>query len=206
MGRAAQDRVEPEEFFPVDLNVLVQLLGWSVQQVSMVGHTGTAEPLVARCIRAEKKIVLLASLPEPVKRYTLAHELGHAVLHSEIPDCNASSRPRLLSMLSNSTRYPNAQYSEIERQAEVFARELLMPERAVRRQFSQFFGVHQLHGFSETCRGFTPQAQRDRSVDVRQVAEEIANSRGTSGSSLADFFGVSGRAMSKRLVELCLVY
>lgn len=206
LGLAGEDRLDPEEFFPVDTRLLVDLVEWTLQEVTMVGHTSWGEPLIARSIRAKTVIMLLSSLSEESKRYTLAHELGHVLLHTEIPDCNAGHLPRVLSMLSASDRKRKVQYSDIEKEAEIFARELLMPERAVRRHFRKLFGVDQLHASSGVARKFAPHAQQDRSVKLRATAKEFAKWSNSSGLSLAEFFGVSPRAMSNRLIGLYLVY
>lgn len=206
LGRAAEDRVEPEDFFPVDTRLLVDLVGWTLEEVTMVGYTSWGEPLAARSIRAETIIMLLSSLSEEAKRFSLAHELGHVLLHTEIPDCNAGNVPRMLSMLHVSDKKRKVEYSGIEREAEIFARELLMPERAVRRHFRQLFSVDQFRASSELGEKLAPRANRNSPGNRRDVAEEIAKWSNSSTISLADFFGVSRRAMSSRLTGLYFVY
>jgi hypothetical protein len=205
-GLTPEDRLAPEQFFPVDPRVLTQLLGWTVETVSMVGHTTSLEELTAKCIKDKKKIILLSSLSEEAKRYTLAHELGHVLLHTETPDCNAGVRPRVISMLSASDRKSRTEYSDIEREAEIFARELLMPERAVRRHFCQLFAIDRIRTSSPDARKFAPDAHDQKIVERREVASVIAGWKNSSAPSLVEFFGVSRKAMANRLIGLYLVY
>jgi Zn-dependent peptidase ImmA (M78 family) len=204
--RSPEQRIEAEQFFPVNTRALVQLLGWTLEQVSMVGYASSGEPLAAKCIRGEKKIILLSTLADEQKQFSLAHELGHVLLHAEIPDCNAGSLPRVLSMLAASKKKRTEDFSEIEREAEVFARELLMPERAVRRQFRTLFGVDRLRAASGSTARFAPRSHRQHSVDVRDVAQELAKWANPGARSLAQFFGVGSKAISSRLIGLSLVY
>lgn len=213
----AAQRILPSQFFPVDVRVLIQLAGWKVEQVSMVGHTSTYEPVAARCSKPEKTITLLSTLPDEVKRYTLAHELGHALLHAEIPDCNGGSLPRVMSMLSASSRGRGNDFGPLEREAEIFARELLMPEKAVRHHFRQLFRVDKIDASSGFAAQFA-QAPRDKgrgrsSFGVenarkqrKEVAEALATWRGSPDACLAEFFGVSRAAMASRLIGFQLVF
>jgi Zn-dependent peptidase ImmA (M78 family) len=200
-------RVEPEQFFPVDAKAIVQLLGWTLEQVSSVGHAANGDPLAAKCVKAEKKILLLSTLPDDAKRFTLAHELAHVCLHTNIPDCNGGNNlPRVLSMLSASKRHQGTEYSDIEREAEVYARELLMPERAIRRHFHHLFSTDQLRASSALAAKFAPRSHKTWPINPRAVADEIANWTTTSRPSMTQFFGVSTRAMAGRLLGLHLIY
>lgn len=199
-------KVDPEQFFPVEPRGLLDSIGWTVEQVAMVGFTSTGEEILAKCIKANKTILVLGTLADDVKRYTVAHELGHVLLHTDIPDCNGGSLPRVQSMRAAAKKDRRDDFPAIEREAEIFARELLMPERAVRRHFAKLFGVDQLRAASPTTAKYLPQRQSKRVKDVREVAQEIARWTGPSGTSLAHFFGVSAKSMSSRLVGFSLVF
>lgn len=67
------------------------------------------------CYRRLKAIHINCDLPEALQRYTCAHELGHAVLHKGVPT------PFL-------KRHTLFSVEKIERQANTFAVELLMPD------------------------------------------------------------------------------
>jgi hypothetical protein len=109
-------------------------------------------------------------------------------------------------MRSASNRREGIEFSAIEREAEVFARELLMPERAVRRQFRLLFGVEQLRAGSALAAKYIPAARGGRSQDLRALASQIAGWSNSEQLSIASFFGVSVRSMSSRLIGLSLVY
>jgi Zn-dependent peptidase ImmA (M78 family) len=79
-------------------------------------------------VPAERRIVLHAGEPPPRRRFTLAHELGHWVCqvlegHAAPVYCRAPD------LAPDSDR-------QLEREANVFAAELLMPEPAVRDAFA----------------------------------------------------------------------
>jgi len=198
-----------EDFFPVDVRLLVKLSGWSVDEVGMVGYTPSNEQILAKCVKAEKRIVLLANQPKERKRYTLAHELGHILLHTAIPECNGGSSKalyRVVSTLPSSRSRPQDEYSRIEREAEVYAREILMPERAVKRHFAKAIGKPHIRAASAVAITFAPLAHRASPVDPRAAADEIATYSASHGVlSLATFFGVSVSSMAIRLNELSLV-
>jgi hypothetical protein len=205
LGITEQQRVEPEQFFPVEPRVLLREIGWTLDQVDMVGHTSSGEEILAKCIKAEKRILVLGSLLDDVKRFTIAHELGHVRLHTDIPECNGGSLPRVQSMRSAAKKDRRDDFPVIEREAEVFARELLMPEKAVRHHFLKLFGLAQLRAASSASARFAPRAHKNRTKNVRDVAQEISKWASPSARSIADFFGVSPKSMSSRLLGLSLV-
>ncbi len=67
------------------------------------------------CYRRLKAIHINYDLPEALQRYTCAHELGHYILHKVVPT------PFL-------KRHTLFSVEKIERQANTFAVELLMPD------------------------------------------------------------------------------
>lgn len=205
-GLDVEQRVEPEEFFPVEPQRLIELQGWTISSVAMVGHTTTGEEVAAKCDANEKKITILCTLSPEAARYTLAHELGHVLMHGDIPNCDGGRRPRVLSMLGASKRNNAVQYSETEREAEIFARELLMPERALRRQFRALFGADELRAGAASTRRFAPNADSSANNDLRAFARDLAKYDHGSGRSLCEFFGVSASAIASRLIGLQLVY
>ncbi len=201
MGIGAQERIEPEDFFPVNPKlILKEILQWDVQAVAMVGHEPTGEEMIAKCIKEERRILLRSGLSDAVARYTLAHELAHVRLHS-------ANHPRSITMLDTSQRDRAVTPSDIEREAEVFARELLMPAKAVRLHFMRLFGISKMRAASDIAARFAPHAHEERPVDVRVTAREIAECHGSRATpSLVEFFGVSTKSMASRLMGLYLVY
>ncbi len=62
---------------PIPLDDIARLLGFAVATYHASAHPGTLGYLEP----GEDLIFLRAGLPEPVRRFTLAHELGHALMH-----------------------------------------------------------------------------------------------------------------------------
>ena len=205
-GTGTQQRIEPEEFFPVDPKLILQSLGWTVDPVTDVGYFSFDKPLAAKCLTNEKKIMLLSTLPRPVQRFTLAHELAHVRLHLDTPEHGGGNLPRTLSMASGRKGPKPEKQIDIEREAEIFARELLMPAKAVRRQFRKLFGVDQLRAASGAVARLAPTASKKPPVSAHAAAYELAEYQTESAISLTRFFGVGVKAMGSRLVGLCLVY
>ena len=134
----------PDAATPVD--TLARLLGLDVATFDAALHPGVwgyLEP-------GEDLVFLRAGLPEAARRFTLAHEIGHAVLHREhgpaavitgAPDSHIPSGGEPLDAcqgsdvespdLSDETLQSGQMYSAravVEREANAFAVELLMPE------------------------------------------------------------------------------
>jgi IrrE N-terminal-like domain len=81
-------------------------------------------------IPAERRVCLNASEPRERQRFTLAHELGHWICQY-LEGKTAPVYCRAADVHSE----PTAADRALEREANVFAAELLMPEDAVRRRF-----------------------------------------------------------------------
>lgn len=77
-----------------------------------------------------------ANHPEPRQRFTMAHELGHYLLHENEAVHFDKQRPGY-SVLLRSTE-TESMNPEIEREANLFAAELLMPETFVLEAVRQF--------------------------------------------------------------------
>jgi hypothetical protein len=103
---------------PVPVDAIAEdLLGLSVEEADELDCSGLLLP-------AERRIVVNAGEPEPRRRFTLAHELGHWVCqvlvgHAAPVYCRAEV-------------VGVGEGKALEREANVFAAELLMPESAVR--------------------------------------------------------------------------
>jgi Zn-dependent peptidase ImmA (M78 family) len=114
--------------FPVPVESIAEdLLGLRVERVAM-DCSGMLLP-------AERRILVNADEYEPRQRFTIAHELGHWVCQClegtvEPVYCRADE-------VDESARL-------LEREANVFAAELLMPEEAVRASGENRFGVSDL--------------------------------------------------------------
>jgi hypothetical protein len=103
---------------PVE-SIAEDLLGLSVEEVEL--------DVSGMLVPAERRILVNASESEPRRRFTIAHELGHWVCQClEGTSAPVYCRPKDVSRAADRA---------LEREANVFAAELLMPEDAVREEF-----------------------------------------------------------------------
>ncbi len=106
----------PDLPVPVD-SIAEDLLGLYVEESDDLECSGLLVP-------AERRVVLRAGEPAARRRFTLAHELGHWVCQVK-EGHHAPVYCRAVDMAPAADR-------SLEREANVFAAELLMPELAVR--------------------------------------------------------------------------
>jgi Zn-dependent peptidase ImmA (M78 family) len=109
----------PDLPVPVE-SIAEDLLGLYVEQADDLDCSGLLLP-------AERRVVLRADEPESRQRFTLAHELGHWV-------CQVKEGHEAPIYCRAADVVPTAGRS-LEREANVFAAELLMPEPVVREEF-----------------------------------------------------------------------
>jgi hypothetical protein len=121
--RADELRVRYLELFggddlPVPVEkIAVDLLGLDVRETDELEVSGMLLP-------ASRTIWLNATEPEPRRRFTLAHELGHWVCQ-----CLEGTAAPVMCRPKDVTE---SALRAVEREANIFAAELLMPEPAVR--------------------------------------------------------------------------
>jgi Zn-dependent peptidase ImmA (M78 family) len=109
---------------PVD-EIAEDLLGLSVGEADELDVSGLLLP-------AQREIWLNgreARESPGRRRFTLAHELGHWICH-----CLAG-RTAPMYCRSDQVGLPNGEVRQLEREANVFAAELLMPERLIRKSY-----------------------------------------------------------------------
>lgn len=142
------------------------------------------------------------SFPRPVQTFTLAHELGHMVLHPPM----RLHRDRPVDGGNNSARR-----SPVEREADEFAAFFLMPEQLLREHFyrsflTDRFDLNEATAFalnrSNLCDVLTQ--WRSRRHGARILAKAI-HFNGHFLEPLFRRFGVSPEAMAIRLEELDLL-
>ncbi|MDQ7843807.1 MAG: ImmA/IrrE family metallo-endopeptidase [Armatimonadota bacterium] len=160
---------------PVDVEGLAEALGYPVRWRALpAGQRGGIEGGPDRPV-----LVLNREYPfrsDAERRWAVAEELAHAVLgHSALVASEAPGQPPVIREPARALQ---------EREARVFAAELLMPAGAVRRAFEQ--------AQTSILRALGPE-ERARAVD-RVVGD------------LAEQFRVSRQAMRLRLTELELLF
>lgn len=141
--------------------------------------------------------------------FTLAHEVGHWVLHKSVIEAAHSqgnlfdTRPReWVTLHRDLSNGGGRRVAPEEWQANRFATHLLMPDNLVRQQFAARFGGRPA-SLQDTSGGFplSPQGY----ATTRDYAVAIAGRMFSGMVSLSAEFGTSRLAMAIRLEELRLV-
>lgn len=145
-----------------------------------------------------KAVGISRNFPRHVQNFTLAHELGHALLHKQ----SVIHRDRPLDGTSGGVREP------IEQQADKFATYFLMPKKQVKTLFHELFSmdkftVNEDNIFALTGKDLkTFRSEHRTPRDLSRFVASVEYLNGTPFKSLADVFNVSVEAMAIRLEEL----
>lgn len=199
-----------DEFYPLHVEALVPVLtGWRVERVPFI----FGETVHGQCdFEGQRILVPIDVQSDERARFSLAHELAHVLLHRRNPQACGTGQYR---GQPRSVRYLTSKPPDValEREADRFATELLMPSKAVRKQFNERYGTDRIWSGSSTVRqALAYEAKRPRFSDpatpsVLQAAAALAGyTSDTSRASLTTYFGVSRTALAIRLVELELIY
>jgi hypothetical protein len=133
----------------LDIRKALHLSGYELIFESGLGHDPRTQIEVAGLIDRDAKVVRCSlQFLEPYQRFTLAHELGHAVLH---PDAGGIHRDRPLDGAKRA-REPG------EWEADRFAAFFLMPAKLLRECFFQRFGTECFRG--RQAKWFTRRTRR----------------------------------------------
>lgn len=193
----AMDMIDPEA-------VIRKVLGYSFADTDSLGIHAIGNDLVeiAGMIDKDRQwIGISPNFPDEVKRFTMAHELGHAILHKQA--VQHRDRP-----FDGSILIPKDAF---EKQADKFAAYFLMPGKQVSKVFQFIFGAPKLYINESSVLALgmgNIHALRAKCKDRRGFADVIAKTELYGGkpiNSLAKIFGVSAGAMAVRLIELDLV-
>jgi Zn-dependent peptidase ImmA (M78 family) len=151
--------------------------------------------------REGRRVSVSRSFRPNVRRFTAAHELGHAVMH----EGTLLHRDRPL----DGTRFAR---ETIEVEADRFAAYFLMPKNLVKKRFAKVFCVKDKFLASENALFAFGQEEIRKSVEncrtVRELARNLAKTNHYNGRafpSLAEQFNVTIEAMAIRIEELELI-
>ena len=117
---------------PVNLGPVLDKYGLSAYNVRFDGLPDVAGAFD----RSEKAIYINETDPQTRKIFTLAHELGHYFLHSDV-ERDVLFRERTMV----------GHREVIEREADCFAAEILMPEAAIRKYWTVAESIQQMADF-----------------------------------------------------------
>lgn len=131
--RVRYHRLFAAEELPVPVEAIAEdLLGLHVEEADTLDCSGLLLP-------AERRVILNGAEPPPRRRFTLAHELGHWVCQV-LEGYAAPVYCRAADVAPTADR-------RLEREANVFAAELLMPEPAVRGEWLRAASCAELAGW-----------------------------------------------------------
>lgn len=121
---------------PVQVEALIENMGLGLERTALAndisGHI-KREPDGHYIIRVNE------GEHEYRQRFTMAHELGHFILHKSILERTGGINDNTMYRADRSAPAYNADINEIhERQANSFAANLLMPDEAVREKWMEF--------------------------------------------------------------------
>lgn len=191
---------------PIDIldpTLALKLIGYDCEVEETLGQFYIDRKMVevAGTINGPSKQVRISrQFPQNVRSFTLAHELGHAILHEP----GVMHRDRALDGETLS-RDP------FEIEADKFASFFLMPRKLIHSAFKRFFLTDKfaLNEITASALGSSArEAQVNGSVARRQLSRMLASAEQYNGChfvSLANQFKVSTGAMAIRLEELELV-
>lgn len=190
----------------LDPSVALRIVGFNYASNEPLGEfsNGQAYFEVAGLIdRSAMRVHISSQQPLAIRRFTAAHELGHAVLHDGLQ--MHRDRP-----MDGSEQERGAR-DQFEKEADKFATFFLMPEKLVAERFRQAFLCDRFVFNDETASALNMpgiHSPENGRKTLRELARILANARSFNGrqfSCLADQFGVSVEAMAIRLEELNLV-
>lgn len=199
-----------------DLVAICKFLGLKVEYVEELGGVHLHNPWAARGIevsgrleRLKRTIVISLAFPLEYQRYTLAHEIAHWIFHPGL--VHHREEANLDGRTSEHQSKPE------EREAQIFAAALLMPDENVTREFNARFGgpidstvaADDLAYFLSVGSRTKIQASALRHMPTAKKAELFARCTSFEGRyfvSIAENFEVSIEAMAYSLEKLGLVY
>ena len=188
----------------LNVEVALRAVGYQYREVSgledQVGDTGHRIRVAGVIDPLRRGVVVSAQYPGPVMKFTVAHELGHVVLH---PDVGVVHRDRAFNgeMLS---------HDPVEKEADRFATFFLMPTRLVTQYFRRAFGrvpfIFDEYTAFALGHGITDLERSCSTLRTRCLMLAGAERyNGVQIISMASRFGASQKAMAIRLQELELV-
>ena len=193
---------------PVATEVIIRsILRVNLEEPEEIPSEQRGYEIAAYMERTQNRIVVAQKYRPEWRRFTMAHEVAHWVIHPGIS--YHRDRPLTGAEQANSGRPVE------EREADIFASELVMPTRLVTEHFEQVF-IRPIDGRTpdyELAERLSSPERKINEIDLsanlrfRSMAVAVASSYGPGMVfvPLARRFGVSPTAMAIKLEELGLV-
>jgi len=203
-------KIDPNGLPPINVAAIARkTLGLEVVEAwdiaSGLNTSPTRANLVGWVDHSKKKIVVARELPPELGRFTLAHEIGHFLLHANVVQFRDDPRTDLV--------IRDERKSPLERQADLFAGFLTMPRKLVVHYFDRMFGSP-IDGDDMTEdqayvvlgeNGILSMIAKLSALDLAKLVAERTSLVFGQPRTLAEIFGVSSTAMGIQLLRLGLV-
>jgi len=170
---------------PIDI---LEHLGYNIKYVNGK-YPSKGESAVYGALYKERKVVEInhdISFNEGMENFTVAHEIGHIILHAEEADQNRNKKTCSLT--------DNDQRSSVEKEADKFAAYLLMPTEKIKKVFNR---VHGRPLYLKKKQPFYLLKKGSRRKSAIVFADKIIKEGG--------FTNVSKLAMVNRLISMGLI-
>jgi IrrE N-terminal-like domain len=184
--------------------IVADFLGFEYDIRERLGAIDSRHSEAAGIIDLSRKIIAVSSqFSEEERRFTAAHEIGHAVLHSWIGE-RVVHRDRPIFEIGGEGR------AQVEREADYFAACLLAPKKLVVQEFERRFGTRKPLPMTETT-VFHLRASQQVFAAPRgslMFGRAVATAESFDSPpfrSLCKHFGLSSSAMAIRLHECELI-
>jgi len=196
--------ITPKQILLPDI-IFKKVMQYEYKEVRTLGQDlvlGQVYDLAGITNTATKTVTISKLFSREVQNFTAAHELGHALLHTD----TILHRDRALDGSS-----PSNVRDQKEIQADKFAAFFLMPEKQVVSSFQRIFQTNRLNIDAQTVVWLnqgTVGSFRAKCKDLRGFSRVIAEAeffKGNSFNSLSKEYRVSVEAMAIRLEELRLL-
>ena len=185
-------------------SLILEKLGFAIGRSSSLGtfqHSGKSYEVAGEIDRDSNTIRLSDQEPHISRNFTLAHELGHALMHAQT-GLHRDPRPE---------DRVNFEREQVEKEADKFATFFLMPEKLVRAEFKNIFMVDEF--ILNDDRSYALNPSRDEKINRqiqsrRGLARLLAQTDNYNGDHLEPLcrrFNVSIESMAIRLEELEIV-
>lgn len=184
----------------LDPELAFKAVGYHFELTETLGqfsHKGTLIEVAGTIDKNSRHVRTSRRFSPFIRRFTAAHELGHALLHK----ANGLHRDRPVDGVSSSR-------NTIEIQADKFATCFLMPKKQVRKIFKQLFITEQFMLSEATAFALGIDYETLKNKTLREFSKILASAKrfnGVNFVSMADQFQVSIESMAIRLEELELI-
>ncbi len=195
-------KVDPLEI--LDPAIALSCIGYEVRESESLGqHTdaGNRYEVAGILDTSNNHVQISRYFPLEYRNFTLAHELGHVILHQE----SGLHRDRALDDSSNTI--PR---NSTETEADIFAAYFLLPEKQVRKAFhniflTQHFLLNDATAFALKSKSLATLRNQYRTLrDLTRILASTERYNNIQVRSLANQFKVSTEAMAIRIEELGL--